>query len=273
MRNVMVGFDGSRGSRAALRQAMLLADATSARLHLLQAVEPIGPATELLADDDDPVSLVDRIDARAAEDELPIVEDDGDLSLAVKMCEERGIVCSHERLHGMARRLLRERSVGMDLLVVGRRGTMGRSRVGASAASIIHQPTIPTVLCRDEIVPWDRLLLCYEPSIAGGRALQLAGSLASGMNVVLDVVCADQRREAAHRNVQAARKVLRAYHVEGEDVPHVGRMADAVPSACLQLRSSVVIIPAALPWPWSWSRNPVVEAAVDFSAAIPVVVP
>jgi nucleotide-binding universal stress UspA family protein len=275
MRNILLGFDGSDSATVALRQGILLAAAVGARLHLLQALEPAGPAPEVadLAPADDPVSYLDRLDQMMAEDSTPPIPEDDELGAAVRICEEAGVVCTWQRLHGLAVRVLREHCPPMDLLILGRRGTIGRRLVGLTASSIVSRPLVPTLLCRDTVIPFQRLLLAYEPTPTGGRALKLAGSMGEALNIGVDVVVADTERARARRSAAQARMALRAYHVEGEVVPHEGRLSDAVQSAALEYQSSVVIVPHGRTGSWPWLRSDGVRAAIEYPTALALIVP
>lgn len=275
MRNILLGFDGSDSATVALQQAILLSSAVGARLHLLQAVEPVGSASEIadLGLPDDPVSYLDRLEQMMTEDSTPSIPEDDELAAAVRNCEDAGVVCTWQRLHGLAVRVLREHCPPMDLLILGRRGTLGRRLVGLTAASIISRPVVPTLLCRDTVIPVRRLLLAYEPTPTGGRALKLAGSLAEALNLEVDVVAADMERERARRSAAQARMALRAYHVEGEVVPHEGRLSEALQSAALEYQSSVVIVPHGRTGSWPWLRSDGVRAAIEYPTALALVVP
>lgn len=274
MKNILVGYDNSRWALIALEQAIGLASGLHARLHLLQAMEPVGPASEVadVAPSEDPLSYMDRMDAMMTEDDTPPLRDE-DLAAAVRMCEEAGVHCVQHKQSGLAVRVLREYSPAMDLVVLGRRGTIGRRLVGSTASSVISRPIVPTLLCRDEQVAWRRLLLVFENSVTGGRAVKVAGTLASELNLGLDVVIADSDRERGRRTGEQAKMALRAYHVEGEFIYHEGRVAEALQSAALQLQSSVVIVPQGRTCAWPWSRSEAVRAAIEFPTALALVVP
>jgi nucleotide-binding universal stress UspA family protein len=273
MRNILVGFDKSRSALIAVSQATALASGLGARMHILQAVEQVGPGSELdLSPEDDPVAHLDRLDAMMTEPEAPLAADD-DLAPAVRICEDAKVVCTHSRRNGMAVRVLREECLAMDLLVLGRRGTIGRKVVGSTATTIVSRPIVPTLLCRDTEIPWRRALVAYEVSANGGRALKVAGELASALNMGLDVVVADVDRERGRKAAEYAGRVLRGYHLDGEFVQHQGRIAEALQSAALQFQSSVVVVPDGRNGPWPWSRSEAVLAAIEFPTALALVVP
>ena len=274
MYNLLVGLDGSRHSETALRQTLALADGVGARLHLLQAVEPIGPENMIdLTPRDDPLSILDRNDAMVAEQTDGVLPGDDDLGAAQRMCEDAGVPCRCQRQNGMASRVLLEQSLAMDLLVLGRRGAVSKTLGGRTAASILRRPLVPTLLCQDDLVPWRQMLLVYEPTAAGGRALRLAGGLASELNIGLDVLHAGPSRDQVRRGLQYAKNVLRAYHVDGEFLAERGTSASALRGAALDLHSSVVIAPDHRCSTWPWVRSETVRSAIDYPGAMALVVP
>lgn len=274
MHNVLVGFDNSRGSVVAVQQALEMAEQTAARVHLLEAVEPVGPAHIVqLASSDDPLAILDRTEALMHSEDPTLPEDEDSGQQARRVCEDSGVVCSFQRLHGMAAQVLREQSVAMDLVVVGRHGTSHRRSLGSTAARLLRQPLAPTLLCRDEVVPWRRVLLGYVPSAAGGRALKLAGELSSALNASLDVVVADHKRDRARRKLEYVRRALRAFHVEGEFIPYAGTLTDGLRQAALDLHSSVVVVPRTRPCLAFWLSPLSLAQDMGFTGAMTLVVP
>ena len=277
MKNILVGVDTSRRSRVAVEQAVDLAGSLSARVHLLQAIEPVGPAHSVdLGGGDDPLAIIDRNAAMSADpDATPKVpEEDDDAAAAVRLCSEANVPCTYQCPHGMATRVLREASVAMDLLVLGRRGTTGRKAVGATASALMANPPTPVLLCQEVTAPVERALLAYEPSAAGGRALKLAGALCSELNIGLDVVVAGQNRRQAGRVLEQAMAVLRAYHVEGESMQYQGRPGEALQAVALELQSSIIVVPHNQTCSLAPHRlSSTVQAAVTFPTAMALVVP
>lgn len=274
MRNILVGMDGSRSADTALRQALGLCVEPRTRLHLVHAVELGGPDTDLdLGEPGDPLAILDRSEAISDDGEQVPPADDDELAAAVRMCEDAGVTCTHQRLHGPAWSALRDQAPAMDALIIGRRGHASSKSLGGNAAALVARPIVPTVLCREEIVPWERLLLAFEHSAAGGRALKFAGDLAAGLNVALDVLVAAPEREPGARTLTYAQKALRAYHLDGEFVQHRGRTPEVLQSAALELNSAVVAVPAGPARTWPGARSATVTAALDLPGALVIVVP
>jgi nucleotide-binding universal stress UspA family protein len=274
MHNLLVGYDGSRHSEVAVRQAADLASILGARLHLHRALEPTGPEnlTEL-SPSSDPLALIDRMDALTAEDDAPRLQDDEFPATVTRACEDAGAVTSYKAVHGTPVRTLRERSVAMDLLVLGRHGRTGRLPIGATASSVVSRPIVPTLLCRDTLIPWGDVLVAYESSPHGGRALKIAADLSARLNVNLDVIIADPERDKLRKLEDYVSTVLRAYHLEGDRMRHEGKLAEALGRASLQFQSSVVVVPDGHNSPWPWSRSETLHAAIQFPAAMALVVP
>ncbi len=276
MRNILVGYDGSRGSATALRQTIPLAEALQSRVRVVQAVEPVSPQDMVRMDEGpDPVTVVDRVEAmrsREEVDEGPLPSDP-DLDAAARIVENAGITCSLQTRSGMATRVLPEQAIAMDMLVLGRHGTLRRSAVGRTAASIIYHPTVPTLLCQEEPLPLHRLLLVYEPTPSGGRALRVAGELASELNVTLDVAVPDTDRRRGEENLAYVSSALRAYHVEGERVRFNGALPEAVSEMALDMGSSMVVLGDGHSCLWPWSKPANIRAAVQVPGALSLVVP
>lgn len=275
MRNILVGFDGSRGSATALRQTIPLAEALNARVRVVQALEPVSPQDMVgVEEPPDPVTMLDRAEAMRPRDDVEDpVPADPELGSAARLLEQAGITSSWQTRHGMATRILPEQALAMDMLVLGRRGTLGRSAVGRTAASIIYHPTVPTLLCREDPVPLRRLLLIYEPTPSGGRAVRVAGELASVLNVTLDVAVPDTDRRRGEETLAYLSSALRAYHVEGERVRYNGALHEAVSDMSLDLGSSMVVLGDGHSCLWPWSKPANIRAAVQVPGAVSLVVP
>ena len=274
MHNLLVGYDGSRHSEVAVRQAADLAGLLGARLHLHRAIEPSGP--ENMADlgpASDPLAVIDRVDALTNDEHFPTLQDDEFPPAVTRACEESGAVTTFNVAHGTPIRTLRERSVAMDMLVLGRHGRSGRVPIGATASNVVSRPIIPTLLCRDTLVPWGDVIVAYENTPTGGRALKLAGELSNLLNVTLDVIIAETERDKLRKSEAYVNTVLRAYHIEGSQMRHEGKMSDALTRAALEYQSSIVVVPDGRYCPWPWSRSETVRAALQFPAAMALVVP
>jgi nucleotide-binding universal stress UspA family protein len=216
---------------------------------------------------------MDQMDKLRGPEEAPAFEDSDGPTSALRMCEEAGVVARMETVHAMAVRALREHCVAMDMLVLGRRGTVGRREIGNTASSVVSRPIVPTLLCRDTVVPWGDVLVAYEATPTGGRALKAGAQLASDLNASLDVVIADPQREQGRRSEAYVSRALRAFHVEGHLVRHETRMAEALQRTALEYPCSVLVAPAGRNCPWPWSKSEVLNSALNYPGAMALVVP
>ncbi len=275
MRNILVGFDGSRGADTALRQALPIADALGARVSLLQAVEPLDVVENPAGSEAfDPMAVVDRLEQMSIDPENrpPRAEDDAG-AIAARLCEDAGVTYRWRSQHGMATRVLSEQSVAMDLIVVGRHGAAGRYPIGRTASQLIFHPTAPTVVCQEAPVALRRVMLGYEPTTGGGRALRVAAALCSALNISLDVLVADPDRRRGRITQEYASQTLRAYHVEGEQMRHEGPLHEGLRAAALELAEPLIIIGNGHRCCLPWVRSRTIQAALNVPGAMTLVVP
>ncbi|MGP9538235.1 universal stress protein [Brachybacterium sp. AOP43-C2-M15] len=177
--NIVVGYDDTTASTAAVRWAAELARSTDSGLHLVHAwtwpllgqgmsgipvIDPAGPrnqASRLLDD------AVERIAALFPE--VPITA---------------------ELLTGMPREALQEISGRTDLLVVGTRGlgaVMG-TLLGSVSRGILHDAGCPVAVIRSDQHRAGPVLVAYDGSDAAGDAIDVAADLAAAWEVPLRVV-------------------------------------------------------------------------------------
>lgn len=274
MHNVMIGYDDSRYSDVAVQQAVALAERSGARLHLLHAMEPVGPGNAIeIGPSSDPVAYIDRMEKLRSPEEPPLHEDMDGPAEALARCEEAGLVARLQTVRAMAVPALRENCVAMDLLVLGRRGTVGRREIGSTASNVMSRPVVPTLLCRDTVVPWGDVMVAYEPTPNGGRALKTGALLAQELNTALDVVIADPEREKGRRAEAYVSRALRAFQLDGRVERHEAKVAEALQHAALEHPCSVVVAPAGRACPWPWTRSDVVNSALSYPGALALVVP
>ena len=136
--HVVVGFDGSRHARIALRWTLThlrrSAEVTAVRVFTSESVvgEPLSQSPE-----------ISEADARRElEDGVSAVLSDLQVHPPVEL----------QVVPGDARKALRSVGVDADLLVVGSRGhgVLDQLLLGSVAAALVHHPTIPTI-----VVPHD----------------------------------------------------------------------------------------------------------------------
>jgi nucleotide-binding universal stress UspA family protein len=131
--DVVVGFDGSAHSRAALRWTLthLLA---SARVSVVRAVSDHTVAGEVLPPSPD--------------DEADVVDVLGEEVASVLASIEHHPPLEVVAVAGDPRAVLRSAADGADLLVIGARGhgILDRLLLGSVSNALVHHPTVPTIV-------------------------------------------------------------------------------------------------------------------------------
>ena len=276
VRNIVVGYDGSRSSQIAVEQGIALAESAGGRLYLATVVT--------VSDDELGGSLLERepdiadlalgpppSEGREG-DEEPEREDDRPLDLDAihHRCQELHLACEDERLFGRhpGVRLLR-RSWTAELLVVGR-GDAGRpGTVGRNVTFLLSGLVAPTLVCAPQYVELRSVLVPYKFSVAGGRALSFAAGLCELLNAELSVLVCEPRRVTASEAAEAIERHLRAYHVERsvDIAPHPPH--EVVHSAATERQASLIVIPGAHKryYVFPWQRNETLWRALEVPGA------
>jgi nucleotide-binding universal stress UspA family protein len=268
IRNILVGYDGSRSGMVAVEQAMGVADATDGRLHLATVVEASDSAAEdeLLGGELDPVQAAMPPDEEEPEEPLAAPPDIEEMKAA---CEDRHIVCEQATVfsEGAGASLVR-RSWLADLVVVDRSsapGQAGAAELGPTARHLVNRLVSPTLVCARQYLHIRSALIVYQASVSSGRALSFAAELCEEMNASLDVLACDPDRRVAAAALEEARPALRGYHVEGEHSVSVNPPAEAMRNAAMEREVSVIIVPDARRHSWGlpWGRNEVLWRALE----------
>jgi len=276
VRNIVVGYDGSRSSQVAVEQGMALAEGTGGRLYLATVVtvsddELGGAAVEPEPDIADMALGPPPAEDREGEDEQER-EDDRPLDLdgIHHRCQELHLACEDERLfgHHPGVRLLR-RSWTAELLVVGRGDAGPPGAVGRNVVFLLSGLVAPTLVCAPQYVELRSVLVPYKLSVAGGRALSFAAGLCELLNAELTVLVCEPRRVIASEAAEAAERHLRAYHIERsvEVSPHPPH--EVVHSAATEREASLIVIPGAHKryYLFPWQRNETLWRALEVPGA------
>ena len=278
VRNIVVGYDGSRSSQVAVEQGMALAESAGGRLYLATVVtvtddELGGSPVEREPDIADMALGPPPAEDREAEDEGEREDESGrplDLDEIHHRCQELHLACEDERLFGRhaGLRLLR-RSWTAELLVVGR-GDAGRpGAVGRNVVFLLSGLVAPTLVCAPQYVEPRSVLVPYKLSVAGGRALSFAAGLCELLNAELSVLVCEPRRATASEAAESVERHLRAYHLERTvDIsprpPH-----EVVHSTATEREASLIVIPGAHKryYLFPWQRNETLWRALEVPGA------
>ncbi|MGD9495749.1 MAG: universal stress protein [Armatimonadota bacterium] len=278
MRNIAVGYDGTRSSEVAAQQAIGLAEATGGRIYLVTVIttsdEDLGG--EIAPREPDIADLALGPQVEDAGHEERGVEAPAGLEELRRRCRDLHLACEQERLFGRHAgvRLLR-RSRTCELLVIGRGDERRPGVIGRNATFLLSSLVAPTMVCARQHVELRSVLVPYKLSTAGGRGLSFAAGLCETVNARLHVVVCEPRSAIASEAVEAVRRYLLAYRVEGDvDVsptpPH-----EAVHSAAMEREASLIVVPGAHRryYLFPWQRNETLWRALQVPGAVVVAYP
>ncbi len=277
IKNILVGYDNSRSARVALAQAIDLAEAFGGRVHLLVVGTEEGPPPEPELAPEPGIVEMAELGEEAEELEtagpvVPLFVEEARLKL------HQAHVAGGIRITSDARPAvrLREESHLADLVVVGRGDKRHSSsgQGGRNTRQLLQRRLLrPVLVCSSEYIAPESILLVYQSSDAGGRAVSVAGELATTFNVGLDVVVTARRRHAAERRRDQVESALLVYHTEGEVVSSATTPTEALLTEGLERNPSVVVIPQPPPPMWSWQLSALYPAALQLPDTMILVVP
>ena len=192
IRRILIGLDASHHSLAALRAAARLASSLEADLHglfvedvtLLRVAElPVAREVQF------PLASRSRLSPGRMRRQLRAQAEQARQALA-SVCRERGIEWSFEVVRGdVSARVLKE-AENADLLCVGRasRPLTRRSAVGSTAVAAAGAVSRSVLLVARDAEIGPPVVVLYDGSAAGKRALLLASGLADRLEGLLSVV-------------------------------------------------------------------------------------
>jgi nucleotide-binding universal stress UspA family protein len=228
--NILCAVDGSRGSRAAIHQAVCLCE-PGAKLHFVAVHHEVGSGPSAQAD-------LSEMHARAVLDEAASIARGGELETSISLL--RGAESSD---------LLLAEAAGHDLLVAGCHGGSrpGGMMLGSTATQLAQHAEVPLLIARRTIdadnFPQSALLATdgSDDSLAPARvATRLAKARGSALRLVY---VPDGRRAERYREVLKQQALIEL--VTGcspkiaEDSGHV---ADRICEEAKGYRASMVVI-------------------------------
>lgn len=275
LRNIVVGYDGTRSSEVAVEHALELATATGGRIYLahVTTVSDADLGGEMMESEPD---IADRALGPEPDDEAeeqdfePEDEEAPQVEPIHRRCQELHLVCEEERLFGRrpgTRLLLR--SWTAELLVLGRGSERRPGLVGPNTSFLLSELVTPTLVCARQYVELRSVLMPYKLSVAGGRALSFAAYLCETLNLPLHVQVCEPRHLDAQAAAEAVHKHLRAYHVDSAVEISPGRPDEVVHTVAVDREASLIVIPGAhkryyvLPW----QRNQTLWRALEVPGA------
>lgn len=190
-KHILVGFDGSSASRAALDLAGTLAARLGSRLTVISVIEELPPYVAARGEEARAAS-----EAREYFTELQ--------RPALQRLRRRGIDAAFEIRTGNEGRTILEavRESGADLLAVGHAGHSGAwgGSLGSTAARLAEAAPCAVLVARSGApAAVGRILTGVDGSAPARHALELAGALAAGMGARLVIGVAADLADGAER--------------------------------------------------------------------------
>ena len=250
IKNIVLGYSGSRGAQVALSQAVDIARPAKARLHVTR-IEPLAARDAQVALNIEPfadgthVPLPDV--ASAVAPEQPEVAPGGELDQVADVCRREEVFCTFRQYVGDPAQRLLQLSRVADLLVVARRDEPqpGRTHaLGRTARYLSTHALAPTLFTDREHLAAKSATLLYEPRAAGGRALALAGEICMLLNSTLNVVSLPAGEQTAETADEEARFALRAYHLDGAFTKSNSAVGSALQNAAMSWNDPLIILAA-----------------------------
>jgi nucleotide-binding universal stress UspA family protein len=273
--NLAVGVSAGPESQFAFEQALQLAESTSARLHLLVALED-----ETISDEDlfpangVPSTASSLPPEEAMEDQygapLPAMVD-----RLRERCHERAVACTVHAHRGPAASWLPHEGQVAELLALGR--TEGSHRrlgqVGRTVRALLRRPSLPLWLAQNQGTVRRSGLVLYEAGLTGNRALVLAGKMCTSQNIPLAVIAPHRGRGEADRLLKRAREVLRAFAIGSEVFGVRGSTLDALRETIQDRHPSLVVVPVPKTGWRSFYGHPLCRQVLQAPEAAAVFVP
>ncbi len=257
LRNILVGYDDSRSARTALQQAVDIAEAAKAWIHLVSADEAAAAdaGTGLLVEPDHLQTALTAAEIGSETEPDAPLDTGQSLDAGVNICRTANVACTARQVFGRAGEKLAEMARLYNLLVVGQSREPKRGQPHHSGPNIkylLRHCPVPLLVGAETYKALDVAMVIYRNDAAGGRALNLAGELCSSLNIPLKTVIPAPDSDQTARTVAEIEYALKAFHVEHEVQVVERSAAELVPLASVEWGARCVIMSyPPVVWPWS----------------------
>jgi nucleotide-binding universal stress UspA family protein len=226
IKNILIALDGSEHARAALRQALWMAERLRAALFGLHVIDIISVEGPFFQDISGALGFEPYFDVsgkvRAA------LHERGTLLLEefAALCREHGLACETGLHTGVVANEICERARTADLVVIGHRGVNERfstGLLGGTAESVTRKSPRPVMVSPMQFQTITRPLLAYDGSQRASAALHGAAELCAMLNLPLSVLAVATREVGNEEKVlDEARHYLSSYGVQTTCLSLVG---------------------------------------------------
>lgn len=226
IKNILIALDGSEHARAALRQALWVAERLRAALFGLHVIDIISVEGPFFQDISGALGFEPYCDISGKV--RTALHERGTLLLEefTALCRERGIPYETGLYTGVVANEICERARTADLVMIGHRGVNERfstGLLGGTAESVTRKSPRPVMVSPMQFQAITRPLLAYDGSQRASAALHGAAELCAMLNLPLAVLAVAAREVNSEDKVlDEARHYLSSYGVQTTCLSLVG---------------------------------------------------
>jgi nucleotide-binding universal stress UspA family protein len=254
IKRILLSYDGSPSSQSALSIACSIAKLTKGELEGLFVEDEARFSKLSLASaivenfGGEPIARSPLPPADAAAEEAKINEEIAQLKYDFSSaCEDAGLEIEFLSLRGDPATIISERAKGVDLVVLGNRGSHHGVEVnpGTTVATILSHTTRPVLVVPDEPLGVSTMVVAYDGSASSQRVLRAAAEIANVMELEeVHLVTVGMTEEEAHQIQAPAFRYLRAYHLHVKPVLLTGKVNEALQKYSDSVDASVIALGA-----------------------------
>lgn len=163
-----------------------------------------------------------------------------------RKAKEADVPASARMVLGHPARAIPEAAASAELIVMGRRGEhadLDRDVVGTTAERTVRQSERPVMLVPKNFIPPRKILVAYDGSNHGSKALHEAIELAQALEVPMVVLCVSEHhnREAAQEYAQTAMRLVRAHECTAAPMVAEGPAGATILRVAEEIGASLIV--------------------------------
>ncbi len=246
IKNILVCMDGSAHGDVAREYSLYLARRLDARLEGLHVLDSRTLEGPLMADISGWVGA--QPFAAQLQQFRELLQQKGEtiLQAFAARCQAEDLTAESRLRMGHPAREILEQETRTELLVLGRQGEhaawLGDSP-GSTAERVARSSVKPCLVTPGAFHPIDKLLVAFDGSAHGSKAVHVAAELALALDVPLSVltVVTDKDSDAAHRIAQEGAEMARAHRCRTNHLVASGRPDEAILSTAREQDFSLIV--------------------------------
>jgi nucleotide-binding universal stress UspA family protein len=214
LKNIVVALDGSPHSDSAVSTAIELSGHFNSRLHGVHVVDLAMLEASIVTDISGSVGFEPFVNLTAELRRALKSAGEAILASFQERCRAAGVAADAAMQEGVIASVIAEKARTADLVALGGRGAGAphrRDLLGGNAEALIRRLPVPGVVCPEQYTPAKAPILAFDGSARAGRALRLAGEVASVLGLPLAVVSVTDDPVEARRLRGEAEASLVAY--------------------------------------------------------------